>query len=225
MLMCTNFCILHTLQYQTPLPCCLPWVFRLRFWATTPSKSHGPTTHCPRTRKSQMHATTQCAGRPTYQQTPSLRYSPSVYIEGFCIRVPKVFCLKITKIGKRTTILVFSFGFWSGVMRILAKFLAINSYLQSWLVICFWVEWRQNCRIHFSSPVPSLISWTCFQTANTTNLSHVVMGLKPNTLYEFSVMVTKGRKTSTWSMTAHGTTLEASKPVRRMCTFHPFITV
>ncbi|XP_060796900.1 neogenin 1a isoform X4 [Neoarius graeffei] len=51
---------------------------------------------------------------------------------------------------------------------------------------------------------------TKFKTANTTNLSHVVMGLKPNTLYEFSVMVTKGRKTSTWSMTAHGTTLEAT---------------
>ncbi|KAG7327264.1 hypothetical protein KOW79_008870 [Hemibagrus wyckioides] len=51
---------------------------------------------------------------------------------------------------------------------------------------------------------------TKFKTANTTNLSHVVTGLKPNTLYEFSVMVTKGRKTSTWSMTAHGTTLEAT---------------
>lgn len=33
-------------------------------------------------------------------------------------------------------------------------------------------------------------------------------GLKPNTLYEFSVMVTKGRRSSTWSMTAHGTTFE-----------------
>ncbi|XP_053094036.1 neogenin 1a isoform X10 [Pangasianodon hypophthalmus] len=51
---------------------------------------------------------------------------------------------------------------------------------------------------------------TKFKTANTTNLSHMVTGLKPNTLYEFSVMVTKGRKTSTWSMTAHGTTLEAT---------------
>uniref|UniRef100_A0A4W5LRL2 Fibronectin type-III domain-containing protein n=2 Tax=Hucho hucho TaxID=62062 RepID=A0A4W5LRL2_9TELE len=48
----------------------------------------------------------------------------------------------------------------------------------------------------------------CFQTANTTNLSHMVTGLKPNTLYEFSVMVTKGRRTSTWSMTAQGTTFE-----------------
>ncbi|GAA6078394.1 neogenin 1a isoform X1, partial [Tachysurus ichikawai] len=51
---------------------------------------------------------------------------------------------------------------------------------------------------------------TKFKTANTTNLNHMVTGLKPNTLYEFSVMVTKGRKTSTWSMTAHGTTLEAT---------------
>ncbi|XP_072516424.1 neogenin 1a isoform X8 [Salminus brasiliensis] len=51
---------------------------------------------------------------------------------------------------------------------------------------------------------------TKYKTANTTNLSHMVTGLKPNTLYEFSVMVTKGRKTSTWSMTAHGTTFEAT---------------
>nr|XP_023999150.1 neogenin-like [Salvelinus alpinus] len=36
----------------------------------------------------------------------------------------------------------------------------------------------------------------------------MVTGLKPNTLYEFSVMVTKGRRTSTWSMTAQGTTFE-----------------
>uniref|UniRef100_A0AAZ3Q5V7 Neogenin n=1 Tax=Oncorhynchus tshawytscha TaxID=74940 RepID=A0AAZ3Q5V7_ONCTS len=49
---------------------------------------------------------------------------------------------------------------------------------------------------------------TKLKTANTTNLSHMVMGLKPNTLYEFSVMVTKGRRTSTWSMTAQGTTFE-----------------
>ncbi|KAL1007687.1 hypothetical protein UPYG_G00090230 [Umbra pygmaea] len=49
---------------------------------------------------------------------------------------------------------------------------------------------------------------TKLKTANTTNLSHTVTGLKPNTLYEFSVMVTKGRRTSTWSMTAQGTTFE-----------------
>ncbi|KAM9422676.1 neogenin 1a isoform 31-T31 [Salvelinus alpinus] len=49
---------------------------------------------------------------------------------------------------------------------------------------------------------------TKLKTANTTNLSHMVTGLKPNTLYEFSVMVTKGRRTSTWSMTAQGTTFE-----------------
>ncbi|KAI1904386.1 hypothetical protein AGOR_G00005110 [Albula goreensis] len=51
---------------------------------------------------------------------------------------------------------------------------------------------------------------TKFKTANTTNLSHMVTGLKPNTLYEFSIMVTKGRRTSTWSMTAHGTTFETT---------------
>ncbi|XP_058854523.1 neogenin-like isoform X8 [Acipenser ruthenus] len=49
---------------------------------------------------------------------------------------------------------------------------------------------------------------TKYKTANTTNLYYMVTGLKPNTLYEFSVMVTKGRRSSTWSMTAHGTTLE-----------------
>uniref|UniRef100_A0A7N8WYG2 Neogenin n=1 Tax=Mastacembelus armatus TaxID=205130 RepID=A0A7N8WYG2_9TELE len=49
---------------------------------------------------------------------------------------------------------------------------------------------------------------TKVKMANTTSLNHVVTGLKPNTLYEFSVMVTKGRRTSTWSMTAQGTTFE-----------------
>uniref|UniRef100_A0A8C3AWK0 Neogenin 1a n=1 Tax=Cyclopterus lumpus TaxID=8103 RepID=A0A8C3AWK0_CYCLU len=49
---------------------------------------------------------------------------------------------------------------------------------------------------------------TKVKMANTTSLNHVVIGLKPNTLYEFSVMVTKGRRTSTWSMTAQGTTFE-----------------
>ncbi|XP_077057771.1 neogenin 1a isoform X3 [Siphateles boraxobius] len=49
---------------------------------------------------------------------------------------------------------------------------------------------------------------TKFKLANTTTLTHTVVGLKPNTLYEFSVMVTKARRTSTWSMTAHGTTFE-----------------
>uniref|UniRef100_M4A7E8 Neogenin 1b n=1 Tax=Xiphophorus maculatus TaxID=8083 RepID=M4A7E8_XIPMA len=49
---------------------------------------------------------------------------------------------------------------------------------------------------------------TKVKMANSTSLSHVVTGLKPNTLYEFSVMVTKGRRASTWSMTAQGTTFE-----------------
>ncbi|XP_049574334.1 neogenin 1a isoform X3 [Syngnathus scovelli] len=49
---------------------------------------------------------------------------------------------------------------------------------------------------------------TKMKVANTTSLNHMVSGLKPNTLYEFSVMVTKGRRTSTWSMTAQGTTFE-----------------
>ncbi|XP_073725123.1 neogenin isoform X2 [Misgurnus anguillicaudatus] len=50
---------------------------------------------------------------------------------------------------------------------------------------------------------------TKYKMANTTSLFHTVTGLKPNTLYEFSVMVTKSRRSSTWSMTAHGTTLES----------------
>lgn len=49
---------------------------------------------------------------------------------------------------------------------------------------------------------------TKVKMANTTSLNYMVTGLKPNTLYEFSVMVTKGRRTSTWSMTAQGTTFE-----------------
>ncbi|XP_061617157.1 neogenin 1a isoform X3 [Phyllopteryx taeniolatus] len=49
---------------------------------------------------------------------------------------------------------------------------------------------------------------TKMKIANTTTLNHMVTGLKPNTLYEFSVMVTKGRRSSTWSMTAQGTTFE-----------------
>uniref|UniRef100_A0A8C1SSC4 Neogenin 1 n=1 Tax=Cyprinus carpio TaxID=7962 RepID=A0A8C1SSC4_CYPCA len=50
---------------------------------------------------------------------------------------------------------------------------------------------------------------TKYKTANTTTLFHTVTALKPNTLYEFSVMVTKSRRSSTWSMTAHGTTFES----------------
>ncbi|XP_057183411.1 neogenin-like isoform X2 [Triplophysa rosa] len=49
---------------------------------------------------------------------------------------------------------------------------------------------------------------TKYKMANTTSLFHTVPGLKANTLYEFSVMVTRSRRSSTWSMTAHATTLE-----------------
>ncbi|KAM4527368.1 netrin receptor DCC isoform 2-T2 [Odontesthes bonariensis] len=49
-----------------------------------------------------------------------------------------------------------------------------------------------------------------YKSADTTALSHTVTGLKPNSMYEFAVMVTKGRKSSTWSMTAHATTYEAA---------------
>lgn len=50
---------------------------------------------------------------------------------------------------------------------------------------------------------------TKYKMANTTSLFHTVSALKPNTLYEFSVMVTKNRRSSTWSMTAHSTTYES----------------
>uniref|UniRef100_A0A8C5C881 Neogenin 1b n=1 Tax=Gadus morhua TaxID=8049 RepID=A0A8C5C881_GADMO len=49
---------------------------------------------------------------------------------------------------------------------------------------------------------------TKMKTANTTSLNYMVTGLKPNTLYEFTVMITKGRRSSGWSMTAQGTTFE-----------------
>ncbi|XP_051635031.1 netrin receptor DCC-like, partial [Manacus candei] len=49
-----------------------------------------------------------------------------------------------------------------------------------------------------------------YKSADTTSLSHLISGLKPNTGYEFAVLVTKGRRSSTWSMTAHATTLEAA---------------
>ncbi|XP_040929162.1 netrin receptor DCC isoform X3 [Betta splendens] len=49
-----------------------------------------------------------------------------------------------------------------------------------------------------------------YKSADTAALSHTVTSLKPNTMYEFAVMVTKGRKSSTWSMTAHATTYESA---------------
>ncbi|XP_043944949.1 netrin receptor DCC [Protopterus annectens] len=49
-----------------------------------------------------------------------------------------------------------------------------------------------------------------YKSADTTALSYIVTALKPNTMYEFSVMVTKGRRSSTWSMTAHATTYESA---------------
>ncbi|XP_048459942.1 netrin receptor DCC [Rhincodon typus] len=49
-----------------------------------------------------------------------------------------------------------------------------------------------------------------YKSVDATALSHTVTSLKPNTMYEFSIMVTKGRRSSTWSMTAHATTYEAA---------------
>ncbi|XP_078286036.1 neogenin-like isoform X3 [Rhinoraja longicauda] len=59
--------------------------------------------------------------------------------------------------------------------------------------------------VHWKTNYPAN---TKYKTADTNTLSYIVSGLKPSTLYEFSVKVTKGRRSSTWSMTAHGTTFE-----------------
>ncbi|CAB1319117.1 unnamed protein product, partial [Coregonus sp. 'balchen'] len=40
-----------------------------------------------------------------------------------------------------------------------------------------------------------------FKSADTTALSHTVTGLKPNTMYEFAVMVTKGRNSTPKDLT------------------------
>ena len=43
---------------------------------------------------------------------------------------------------------------------------------------------------------------------NSTGLNAHIDDLKPNTEYEFSVMVTKGRRKSTWSMSVLNQTFE-----------------
>ncbi|UYV61776.1 NEO1, partial [Cordylochernes scorpioides] len=45
---------------------------------------------------------------------------------------------------------------------------------------------------------------------NSTDLNCMIAELKPNTLYEFSVKVIKGRRESTWSMSVFNTTHEAA---------------
>lgn len=47
------------------------------------------------------------------------------------------------------------------------------------------------------------------RTLNSAETSYTVEGLKPYTLYEFTVKVTKGNKESSWSMTAINTTFVA----------------
>ena len=46
---------------------------------------------------------------------------------------------------------------------------------------------------------------------NTTDLVCHIEELKPDTQYEFSVKVTKGKRKSTWSMSVTNTTQEAGK--------------
>ncbi|KAF4803812.1 DCC netrin 1 receptor [Turdus rufiventris] len=66
--------------------------------------------------------------------------------------------------------------------------------------LCFYsVRWR-------SSSTPN----SKYKSADTTALALAVRDLRANTRYEFSVMATRGRRSSTWSMTAHATTLEAA---------------
>lgn len=56
---------------------------------------------------------------------------------------------------------------------------------------------------------------------NSTDLNCMIDDLKPNTQYEFSVKVTKGRRDSTWSMSVLNTTQEAapSSPPRDLTVF------
>uniref|UniRef100_A0A667HH32 Netrin receptor DCC n=1 Tax=Lynx canadensis TaxID=61383 RepID=A0A667HH32_LYNCA len=61
----------------------------------------------------------------------------------------------------------------------------------------------------YHCPVEDQLFCEC-ESEDTTSLSYTATGLKPNTMYEFSVMVTKNRRSSTWSMTAHATTYEAA---------------
>ena len=50
-----------------------------------------------------------------------------------------------------------------------------------------------------------------FKSVNTTDLVCHIDDLKPDTQYEFSVKVTKGKRKSTWSMSVINTTQEAGK--------------
>lgn len=69
-------CIIIPLTPQHPsLPPCFPqWACKPPSSATMPSKSPGPITPYPRTRRSPTPDITQFAGRPTYQPTPNIRY-------------------------------------------------------------------------------------------------------------------------------------------------------
>lgn len=102
--------------------------------------------------------------------------------------------------------------FWGIIHFIMYRTLLYwRKYLYCLCYILFFVFLRVNST-----------SLLCVQSADTTALSHTVTGLKPNTMYEFAVMVTKGRKSSTWSMTAHATTYEAGRSLRHTIIF-PFL--
>lgn len=80
-----------------------------------------------------------------------------------------------------------------------------NRLLVCYLVVSLHALTKQVDRVHLFLFVYSPL----VQSEDTTSLSYTATGLKPNTMYEFSVMVTKNRRSSTWSMTAHATTYEA----------------
>ena len=50
-----------------------------------------------------------------------------------------------------------------------------------------------------------------YKSINTTDLVCHIDDLKPDTQYEFSVKVTKGKRKSTWSMSVENTTQEAGR--------------
>ncbi|XP_039568233.1 netrin receptor DCC [Passer montanus] len=61
------------------------------------------------------------------------------------------------------------------------------------------VRWRSSSSVNAK-----------YKTLDTTALTLAVPGLRPSTRYQFSVMATRGRRSSPWSMTAQATTHEAA---------------
>lgn len=60
---------------------------------------------------------------------------------------------------------------------------------------------------------------------NSTDLNYMIDDLKPNTQYEFSVKVVKGRRESKWSMSVINTTQEAGNVIFAFLIFYNYIFV